>query len=65
LAADLLVALQLGIGPVEEPHGEILVGEVGFGDGLDDFLSREIDGFAVDELEKIEGVVGHAHVEDP
>ena len=65
LAADLLVALQLGIGPVEEPHGEILVGEVGFGDGFDDFSSREIDGLAVDEFKQIEGVVVHAHVEDP
>lgn len=51
LAADFLVAFEFRIRPVEEAEGEILVGEIGAGDGLGDFSGREVLRLAVDHLE--------------
>ena len=65
LAADVFGAFEFGIGPIEEAQGEVLVGEVGAGDGLDDFFGGKGGGLAVGDLEKVEGLIADADVEDP
>ena len=64
LAADILGGFQFGIRPVEESQGEVLVGEVSASDGLDDLFRWKFNGFAVRDFKKIEGTIGHPHVEN-
>lgn len=65
LSADVFVALEFRIRPVEKAEGEVFVGEIGAGDGLGDFFGREVLGLAVDHLEEVIFFIGEAHVENP
>lgn len=65
LSADVFLAFEFRVRPVEEAKGEIFVGEIGAGDGCDEFLGREFEGFSVDDFKKIESLIADAHVENP
>lgn len=65
LSADVFLAIEFWVWPVEEAQGEIFVGEIGASDGSDEFLGREFEGFAVDDFKKIESLIADAHVENP
>jgi len=65
LKADFLSCFKLGIGPVEEAKREILVGQVGSGNGLGELVAGKVDGLAVDDFEEIVFVIVQAEVEYP
>lgn len=64
LAVDVFLALKDGIRPIEEAERKVFVGEVGSGDGIDQFFTREVDLTPIDHAEEFEFVVAKAHVED-
>lgn len=64
LTADVFVAFEFRVGPVKEAQCEILVGEIGAGDGLGDFPGGKVLSFAVDDFEKVEFLIRETHVKD-